>query len=332
MTRIAILGAGSWGTGLAVLLGSHGHAVRLWGRDAQALAAMRRDRENTRYLPGISLPAGVEPEADLARAVADVEQVWLVVPSQGLRAFLCDLQPCLPAGVGLVSASKGLERGTGKRLSEMVGEQLGLSHPFAVFSGPTFAREVAQGLPGAATVACVDECFAHEVAGVAHGPTFRAYTTSDVIGVELGGALKNVLAIAAGVADGFHFGANTRAALITRGLAEMMRLGDALGARRETFMGLAGLGDLVLTATDDQSRNRRFGLALAQGLSVEAALRQIGQAVEGLQAAAEGWRLAQREGVDMPIIEAVNRVAFEGLSPRVAVTGLLSREPRAETA
>ncbi|MEE8429340.1 MAG: NAD(P)H-dependent glycerol-3-phosphate dehydrogenase, partial [Gammaproteobacteria bacterium] len=227
-------------------------------------------------------------------------------------------------------ATKGLELETAMLPHQVAQSVLGESRPLAVISGPTFAREVASGLPTAITVASKNPEFSEKLSGLLHGEQFRAYTSSDMVGVELGGAVKNVLAIAAGICDGLGFGANSRAALVTRGLAELMRLGEAMGGRRETFMGLAGVGDLVLTCTDDQSRNRRLGLALGQGINCQQALQEIGQVVEGVNTAREVVRLAKRFSIDMPITEQVYRVLHEDLTPRDAVRALLTREPKQE--
>jgi glycerol-3-phosphate dehydrogenase (NAD(P)+) len=327
-TSIAVLGAGSWGTALAMLLARNGVRVHLWGQAAEA-EALARDGENRRYLPGIPLPPGIQPLADLGQALAGADEVLMVLPSHAFRPVLRRLRDHGMAGRPLAWATKGLEPGSDKLLSEVAAEELGAG-PFAVLSGPSFAREVAQGLPTAITVAATDRDYADRWAGLLHSDRFRAYTSDDILGVQVGGAAKNVMAIGAGVADGLGFGANTRAALITRGLAEILRLGLALGGRMETFMGLAGLGDLVLTCTDDQSRNRRMGLALARGLSVEAAREQIGQAVEGVDTVRGLRQKARGLGIEMPITEQIHRVLFEGLSPRVAVQALLEREPKAE--
>ncbi len=327
--RITVLGAGSWGTALAVLLARNGHAVTLWARDVALADRSEHDRVNSRYLPEITLPDGLVVTADLEKALDGVDQIWLVLPTRALAQFLTDHADRLPADVIYVNAAKGFEPGSGRRISEMVARILG-DISFATVSGPTFAHEVAGGKPSALAVASADLACAEAVANCLRSERLRAYTTSDVLGVELGGGLKNVLAIAAGVSDGFGFGANARAALITRGLAELMRLGEAMGAQHQTLIGLAGLGDLVLTCTDDQSRNRRFGLKLAQGYGIDEARSAIGQAVEGIYAAQEGMRLAMRYQVDMPITNAVNHVLFEGWSARDAVAELLAREPRAE--
>lgn len=329
-STVAVLGAGSWGTALALLLARNGHAVRLWGHDARQMDALRQDRENRRYLPGIGFPERLQPRADLAAAVADTDLVLVVVPSHAYGQTLTLLKPHLPVPTGLAWATKGLETGSGRFLHEVTADILG-ARPAAIVSGPSFAKEVAAGMPTAITVAAADRHHAQRVADCLHGSSFRAYTSDDVVGVELGGAVKNVLAIATGISDGLGFGANARAALITRGLAEMVRLGLAVGGRKETFMGLAGMGDLVLTCTDNQSRNRRFGLAIGQGRSAEQARQAIGQVVEGAGTTREVMRLAQQYGVEMPISEQVDRVLHQGQDPRRAVEALLAREPKAES-
>jgi len=262
---VAVLGSGSWGTALAVHLARSGHRTVLWGIETDELNTMARERVNARYLPGVALPEGLEIEHDMARAVAQADQLLVVVPSHAFREVLERVRPMLAPGQRVAWATKGFELTSGKLPHQVASEVLGPSVPTAVLSGPTFAREVGAGLPSAMTVASYDGDYAMELARSISGRNFRAYASSDMVGVEVGGAVKNVLAIGAGISDGLGFGANTRVALITRGLAEMMRLGVALGADRETFMGLAGLGDLVLTCTDDQSRNRRCGLLLAAG-------------------------------------------------------------------
>ncbi len=328
--RVAVLGAGSWGTALALLLARNGHDVRLWGHDPEEVAPLCQERENRRYLPGIPFPSRLNAGADLAEALAGVDLALVTVPSHAYGATLARLRPLLPATAGFSWATKGLERGSGRFLHEVTLEALGRDRPAAVISGPSFAAEVARGLPTAVTVAAWDAAHARRVAAMLHGSNLRAYTSTDVIGVELGGAVKNVLAIAAGIADGLGFGANARAALITRGLAEMVRLGVAAGGQRETFMGLAGIGDLVLTCTDDQSRNRRFGLAIGRGDSAGAACSAIGQVVEGAATVRETLRLARRHGVELPITEQVDAVLYHGQSPRRAVENLLARDPRPE--
>ncbi len=328
---VAVLGVGSWGTALGLLLARNGHVVRLWGHDPDEVAPLRRDRENRRYLPGIPFPPPLSAGADLAEALAGVELALVAVPSHAYGATLARLRPHLPAAAGFAWATKGLAHGGGRFLHEVTADLLSEAWPTAVISGPSFAREVALGLPTAVTVAARDPAHARRVAALLHGSNLRAYTSTDVIGVELGGAIKNVLAIAAGIADGLGFGANARAALITRGLAEMVRLGLAVGGQRETFMGLAGIGDLVLTCTDDQSRNRRFGLAIGRGETAAAAFATIGQVVEGAATAREALRLARQHRVDMPITEQVDRVLRHGQNPRQAVESLLARDPKPET-
>lgn len=328
--RIAVIGAGSWGTALAIQLARNGIETLLWGRDPDKMAKMATARRNDRYIPDIVFPEKLSPVSDLKQTLASASDILLVVPSQAFRQTVKLIAPDLKANTRIAWATKGLEPGSRRLLHQIIAEELGPEQPCAVISGPTFAKEVAKGLPTAVTVASDNETTAAYFAACLHGGTFRAYTGSDVVGVELGGACKNVLAIAAGIADGLGFGANTRAALITRGLAELMRLGVQLGGQAETFMGLAGLGDLVLTCTDDQSRNRRVGLALGQGRSLEEAIAAIGQAVEGVKSAPEIYGLAQELGVEMPITEQVYRVLYEGETARDAVAALLHREQKPE--
>ncbi len=327
---VTVLGAGSWGTALAIQLSRGGRPATLWGHDPGHMASLRAERVNTRYLPGVPLPDSLQLSDDLAAAVRDVRDILVVVPSHAFRAVLQAMRPQLGDGARLMWATKGLESGSGKLLHRVVEEVLGEARIMAVVSGPTFAREVAMGLPTALTVASKETGYARFVAERLRSDTFRAYTSADVTGVEVGGAVKNVLAIAAGICDGLGFGANARSALITRGLAEIMRLGAALGGRHETFMGLAGLGDLVLTCTDDQSRNRRLGLALGRGNTLETALADIDQVVEGVQTAREVHNLALSQGVEMPITEQVHAVLYEGRAPKEAVHALLTREQKAE--
>ena len=328
---VAVLGSGSWGTALAVHLARTGHRTLLWGIETEELDAMARDRVNRRYLPGVELPPAVEIEHDFGRAVAAAQQLLLVVPSHAFREVLERLKPVLRSEQKVAWATKGFELDTGKLPNQVAREVLGAGVPTAVLSGPTFAKEVGDGLPTAMTVASDDEPYALELARSISSVSSRAYASSDMTGVEVGGATKNVLAIGAGISDGLGYGANTRVALITRGLAEMMRLGVALGADKDTFMGLAGLGDLVLTCTDNQSRNRRMGLALAAGKTSELAAREIGQVVEGVLAAKAVREVARRVGVDMPIAEQIYRVLYEGLAPKDAVAALMLRTVKAET-
>lgn len=326
---IAVLGAGSWGTALAIQLARSGRPVVLWGRESDDLDGMRHARENARYLPGCPFPDSLRVESSLAVAL-EADEVLAVVPSHALRELLRRMKDSGPLPARLAWATKGLEPETAKLAHEVVADELG-NVPMAVLSGPTFAKEVGRGLPTAITVAG-DAALADFMADALHGSNFRAYTSKDMIGVELGGSAKNVIAIGAGLSDGLGFGANARVALITRGLAEIMRLGRALGAETETFLGLAGMGDLVLTCTDDQSRNRRMGLALAAGRTQDEAHREIQQVVEGVSAAREVRRLAERHGVEMPIVESIYQVLFENVAAREAVAALLERERKSETA
>jgi glycerol-3-phosphate dehydrogenase (NAD(P)+) len=326
---MTVIGAGSWGTALAIQCARAGHPTRLWGRDGALIDAMNRARCNERYLPDAQFPHSLHGVPELSEALQGARDVLVAVPSSAFRTVLEAIRPHLDAATRLSWASKGFERQTGLLPHQVAAEILG-DRPGAVLSGPTFAREVGAGLPTAMTVASRDQEFARELALRLSGPKFRAYIQSDIVGVEVGGAVKNVIAIGAGIADGMGFGANTRVALITRGLAEMMRLGLALGAERSTFMGLAALGDLVLTCTDDQSRNRRLGLALGQGRSLEDAQRVIGQVVEGATAASAVRLVAEREGVEMPICLEVYRIMHEARPVRDALQALMSREVRSE--
>ncbi|MFZ1343307.1 NAD(P)H-dependent glycerol-3-phosphate dehydrogenase [Thiothrix eikelboomii] len=330
LPSIAVYGAGSWGTALALQLARNGHAVGLWDIDAEHIRHIQQARVNHRYLPNIAFPDQLQAEPELARVAQQAHWHLVVVPSHGFRSLLLQLKDLIPNTASICWATKGLELNTGKLLHEVMNEVLPDFSQYAVVSGPTFALEVAKGLPTAMTVAATHPALAQQIAAAFHGKNYRVYTSDDIVGVELGGAVKNVLAIAAGISDGLGFGANARAALITRGLAEMMRLSLHLQAKPETLMGLAGLGDLVLTCTDDQSRNRRLGLALGQGQELQTALAAIGQAVEGAKSAHSIGKLAERVGVEMPICQQVTRILYEGLPPRQAVQELISRDLKAE--
>jgi glycerol-3-phosphate dehydrogenase (NAD(P)+) len=330
--KIAVLGAGSFGTALAIQLARRGNDTWLWGRSADHMRVLAEQRVNAEYLPGCKFPPSLHPTGDLGQALAAADDLLIAVPSHSLHAVLRIAAPLLRPEQGIASACKGLEPETGKLVHEVVEDIVGRDRKLAVISGPTFAREVGLGMPTAVTVASRDIAFAEKIAQELHGNGFRAYTSDDVIGVEVGGSVKNVLAIGVGIADGLGLGANTRAALITRGLAEIMRLGEALGGHRETFMGLAGLGDLVLTCTDDQSRNRRMGLALAKGKTPAQAQVEIRQVVEGVRVAPEVVRLARRHGIEMPIAEQVVRVLAGEITAVEAVRALATRPQKAETA
>ena len=329
---IAVLGAGSWGTALALHLAANNNDTCLWGHEPDFMETLSRDRQNKHFLPGFPFPENLTIAKDLSLAVQQGRDVLLVVPSHAFREVLTNLAPALDKHSRIAWATKGLEHGSGKFMSEVLEETLGSSYPAAVVSGPTFAQEVAAGLPTALTVASNNPVFANDMANRLHGDSMRVYTSDDMVGVQLGGTVKNVLAIASGITDGLQLGANSRAALITRGLAEIIRLGDAMGARRETLMGLAGVGDLILTCTDDLSRNRRLGLALGKGTGIDLALEEIGQVVEGFNTAGEVMQLARQYKVDMPISEQVYRVLYEHLPPADAVRNLLAREVRPESA
>ena len=327
---VAVLGAGSWGTALASLLARHGYPTVLWGRDAEQVASIERDHENRRYLPGVPLPEALQASTDLAATVAAADWLLVVTPSHAFHDTLRALAPHRRPGAGVAWATKGFEPGSGRFLHEVATGVLGPGVPLAVVTGPSFAKEVAMGLPTAVTVHSDDDDFAQAVADALHGRAFRAYTGSDMLGAELGGAMKNVLAVATGLADGMALGLNARAGLITRGLNEMLRLNQALGGRAETLMGLAGVGDLVLTATGDLSRNRRLGLALGRGQSLHEAVRAIGQVVESVQTVDEVMRLAGRHGHDLPIAALVQRVLHEEITPAEGLKILLAREQKPE--
>jgi glycerol-3-phosphate dehydrogenase (NAD(P)+) len=327
---IAVLGAGSWGTALALQLDRCGSRSILWDCDTENIRQMRAARCNQRYLPGIGLPETIGFETDVAAAVCAADHVLLVTPSHAFAEVISNIRGALSPSQGVAWACKGFEPGSGRLLHEVAAELLPPGTPLAIVTGPSFAKEVALNLPTAVTVAGPDEVFTMSMAAALHGQSFRAYTGDDMIGAELGGAVKNVMAVATGICDGLQLGNNARAALITRGLAEMMRLGAAMGARPETLMGLAGAGDLVLTCTGDLSRNRRLGLALGAGKSLDAAVEEIGQVVEGIKAAAEVWRLALKHSINMPISEQVNGIIHLGWDPVEGATQLMAREQKAE--
>lgn len=312
------------------MLAQNGHQVLLWSRDKEQIHQLQKTRENTQYLPGIQLPKNLQPIDSLEKWLPQVEDIIIAVPSQGFRETLKNIVPHLTPTARLCWATKGLETGSGLLLHQVAQQVVGNDHPLAVLTGPSFAKEVAMDLPTAVTVAGSTEAYAQIVVSLFHNNNFRPYTSTDLVGAQLGGAVKNIIAIAAGVADGLGFGANTRSALITRGLSEMVRFGVALGGQQDTFMGLAGLGDLVLTCTDNQSRNRRFGYALAQGLSSEQARAEIGQVVEGIHATYEVNRLAQKYQIEMPITAQVWRILQKDCTPKEAVQALLSRALKPE--
>ncbi|MTD38188.1 NAD(P)H-dependent glycerol-3-phosphate dehydrogenase [Erwinia sp. CPCC 100877] len=329
---MTVIGAGSYGTALAITLARNGHEVVLWGHDPNHIVTLQHDRCNVAFLPDVPFPDTLRPESDLATALAASRDILVVVPSHVFGEVLGNIRPLLRDDARLVWATKGLEADTGRLLQDVAREVLGDRIPLAVISGPTFAKELAAGLPTAIAVAATEDGFARDLQSLLHcGKSFRVYRNHDFIGVQLGGAVKNVIAIGAGMSDGIGFGANARTALITRGLAEMSRLGSALGADPATFMGMAGLGDLVLTCTDNQSRNRRFGMMLGQGADVDNARQQIGQVVEGYRNTKEVRELAARCGVEMPITEEIYQVLYCGKNAREAALTLLGRARKDES-
>jgi glycerol-3-phosphate dehydrogenase (NAD(P)+) len=326
--NITIVGAGAWGTALAISL-SAGHQVILWARDANQIEAMRAKRINRHYLPEIPLPDQIELSSDLPSALAAAELAIIAVPTSALRSILQQLSP-LPRCFNVVWLCKGFEAETAKLPHQVVAEVLPEGYKYGVLSGPSFAQEVARGFPTALTLASADDEFARDTAQVLHHAYLRIYASNDLVGVEVGGAVKNVMAIAAGICDGMGLGLNARAALLTRGLAEITRLGLKLGARPETLSGLSGLGDLILTCTGDLSRNRKVGLMLAQQHELPEILRKLGHVAEGVYTVREVHHLAQRLGVSMPICEAVYRILYEHVPAAEMVATLLNRTPNLE--
>jgi glycerol-3-phosphate dehydrogenase (NAD(P)+) len=327
--KITVLGAGAWGTALAINLAAR-HAVSLWARDPVQIEAMRKRRSNDRYLPGCGFPDALQPDADLRHAITGCNYLIVAVPVAGLRATLRAVRE-MRCTTPVIWLCKGFERPDARLPHEVFAEEMGAAAG-AVLSGPSFAQEVAAGLPAALTLAAANRQLASAAAQALHGPVLRVYSHDDVIGVEVGGAVKNVIAIAAGVCDGLSLGLNARAALMTRGLAEMTRFGVALGGRAETFMGLAGVGDLLLTCTGDLSRNRRIGLALARGESAARAQAGLGHVAEGVYTAGEVHRRARERGIDMPITDAVCRLLEQPGRAAEVVRALLARDPKPEHA
>ena len=327
--KLAVIGAGAWGTALAVVLSAN-HRVSLWCRSPEEAVTVRSDRENKRYLPGVRLADEIRVVDQVEGAGEPFELALFAVPTAGLRAALRSAREAMGAS-GCVWACKGFEKGTGKLPHEIASEELSPATQCAVLSGPSFAADVARGLPTAVTLASRDEDFAVATARQLHTGRFRVYSSTDLIGVEVGGAVKNVIAIAAGICDGLRLGDSARAALVTRGLAEITRLGLKLGGRVETFMGLSGLGDLTLTCAGDLSRNRRVGLSLATGRSIADILSELGHVAEGVHTASEVLRMAQRLGVEMPITQSVVSVLDGTVSAAAAVDALLQRDPKAES-
>ncbi|HEU4851588.1 MAG TPA: NAD(P)H-dependent glycerol-3-phosphate dehydrogenase [Telluria sp.] len=328
--KVSVLGAGAWGTAVAIALAAR-HDVMLWGRSADTMRAMQAERENAAYLKGFPFPDGLAASADFDAALAHAGEEGLLIaatPVAGLRPLLGALKGRkIP---NIVWLCKGFEYETGLLPHQVVAEVLGDAVPAAVLSGPSFAQEVARGLPCALTVASQSKALRERVVAVVHGANLRLYSCEDVVGVEVGGAVKNIMAIATGVSDGLGLGLNARAALITRGLAEITRLGTTLGGQASTFMGLTGMGDLILTCTGDLSRNRRVGLGLAEGKSLDTVVSELGHVAEGVPCAKAVRELAAKLGVDMPLTNAVAQVLFDGVEPRAMVATLLARDPRGE--
>lgn len=332
LAKISVIGAGSYGTALAICLARNGNKTVMWGRDAAHVEQMKTMGSNEKYLSGYQFPDSLILESDLEQAIKASHIVLLVVPSHAFGDMLEQIKPMLTKEHKIAWATKGLDHQSGRLLQEVARDILGQNTALAVLSGPTFAKEMAAGMATAISAASTDDSFTEELSALLHcEKSFRVYRNTDFIGVQLGGAVKNVIAIAAGMADGIGFGANARTALITRGLVEMTRLGEKVGAEASTFMGMAGLGDLVLTCTDNQSRNRRFGLALGQGSSVEKAMEDIGQVVEGYRNTKEVFMLANQQHVEMPIVEQVFKVLYEGKPALAAAQDLLARSPKIET-
>jgi glycerol-3-phosphate dehydrogenase (NAD(P)+) len=327
---VFVAGAGSWGTALAIVLARNDHAVYLWDIDSELIHSIKEKGQNERYLGDIFLSERIIPTTDFEKHLDDVQDLVIAVPCNGLRSVLNMLVDKDRTDINICIACKGLEQDTQLLNHQVVNDCLDDDSRTAVLSGPSFAAEVARGLPTAVAITSREKSTAEYFATLFHSEVFRIYTQDDIIGVEIGGAVKNVMAIATGIADGLGFGANTRAALITRGLVEIIRLGVALGGKPETFMGLTGLGDLVLTCTDDQSRNRRLGLALAEGNSLEYAQQQIGQEIEGAHTTGAVITLAKKLNIDMPITEQVQGVLEGKITPKDAVQILLARDPKEE--
>ncbi len=328
-TGIAVLGDGGWGTALSILLHNKHHRVTLWGAFPDYVEVLKETRENVNYLPGISIPSDLPITSDLSEACSGTEIIFLVTPSHVLRDICQRMKPYVSPGHIIVSATKGLEEGSLLPMSQVIRQVLGDIH-IAVLSGPTLAPEVALGYPSAATVSSPSPSVARTVQNILITDKLRIYTNRDMVGVELGGSLKNVIAIAAGIIDGMRLGANTKSALITRGLVEIARLGVAMGADRRTFSGLSGLGDLFTTAMSDLSRNHTFGLQIGRGMSVEDAEASTDMVIEGIRTAKAAAELARKYGVEMPITHEVYRIIYEGKNPREAIATLMTRAPKPE--
>ena len=329
MSSILVIGAGSWGTALSILLAHNGHEVWLFSKDAKAAQDMTDAQENSAYLPGISFPNTLKVTSALFPLANQTDYILYAAPSHALKEVLNQLKEKLNKNISLILASKGIDPETGLFAHDLV-KQISPSAEFAVLSGPSFAKEVAQGLPTAVTIASLNSEYSAALVALFSSSYFRPYSSNDIIGVEVGGIVKNVIAIAVGMSDGLGYGANARAALITRGSAEVVRLGMKLGGQLETFLGLSGMGDLVLTCTDNQSRNRRFGLAMGRGSTIEQALKSVGQVVEGYRNVEHVFHLAQKFQVEMPITQQIYQIIYHQLAPQTAVINLLARDTKSE--
>lgn len=325
MKNIAVIGAGSWGTALAFVLARNHHTVHLWAKDEASLRDMKASRENHVYLPGYRFPEGIKIEPSLTAALQNSEEILITVPSHAFAEVMRQIKPFLKPNQGVFWATKGLDA-SAQFLDVIVKKELG-ERPMALLTGPSFAKEVAEDLPTAVIVASNDEAYGKKIQALFQSQRFRVYLSDDLLGAEIGGAVKNVLALAVGIAEGLGFRTNTKAAIMTRGLAEMMRLGDALGAKRETLMGLSGLGDLILTCSDTQSRNLRFGIMLGQNLSVKEACAKIGQVVESIPTTELVFKLASHLQVRMPIVSQVYEILYKNLAPKEAILKLLEAAP-----
>ena len=325
-----VMGAGSWGTALAIHLAHYGHSTAIWSYKKSQVKALQNNRENSDFLPGIPFPKNLHATYDWKTSLKSVDMVLIAVPSNAFGDILKEIAPYL-SGQGILWATKGFCHDSYRFLHEIAEEILPKGTPMGLITGPSFAKEVANFLPTAVVIASMDQAFAKDVQCLFNAPTFRTYITNDLVGVQIGGAVKNALAIATGISDGMKFGVNARAGLITRGLAEMIRLGTALGAKEKTLMGLSGMGDLILTCTDNQSRNRRYGLALGAGESSEDAIKKIGQVVEGIPTTLSIYHLAKKHKVSMPIVEQVYHVLYDGLSAQDAVKNLMMRVAKPES-
>lgn len=330
MAIFAVLGAGSWGTALAMLLARNSHRVLLWSHDPEHAKEMRQSRSNQRYLPGLSFSENIEVQDNLSEVIKASRDILIVVPSHAFDSVIQQIRPFLLPNARVFWGTKGIDPESGKLFHEIVAYNLGANVPAAVLAGPSFAKEVAEGLPTAVTLATHNAQFADDLVQMLSNKTFRIYTSNDMTGVEICGLVKNVMAIATGIIDGLHFGANAVSALITRGLVEMTRLSLALGGKRQTALGLAGVGDLILTCSSNQSRNRRFGSAIASGKTMQQALTDIGQVVEGVNNLKNVIELADQHEVELPICEQVYHILYSGISAQEAVTALFSRDPKSE--